>query len=1343
MVSVYTIDGEVTLDTAPFDSAIGKLVEKLENLQNGLKGLGINTQNFTNELSVADKEMEDLANDTTTFSERLGNVTSETGVLNNEMGSLNQMINEAVSSTSVLQNETGVLSSNVSSLKGEVEQTVSAVSQVNNEFNSMRYYIDLAKAEAQGLAQIHQINQQKIVDEGIALVEETNRINQQVDILRMKEQQLEANATIQEEIIARIERETRMREKLRQETIEGYQLGLTYLEQMHQAEVQLYDDIVRRYEAQGQLATTVAEQLLQLEQINAQDERDIAILDEQLALREEIIALTREGTAESIKQAEALMKQVEGGTEIATVLEEEIAMEKERLSLIEEENVLLNEQGAIQKKNTTTSSRVNQLDRGSNLPRRIGSMALTMFGYNEIMDIYEKTMGHINAVSQRDYFADRIGMDTKALNNFKSAIAGYQKQYQKLDMTVVGANALETASKYKVSTDNLDELTEVMAIYGSEFVKQGRTQEDSILAINDALDGELRRLKEVGIGQQELKDTGLWNGDESDKTGMLLALLKIAEDRGYSQTAKDITNLSDAITTLEVKLAIDLAQAFKFLEPILVEVGKDLVKLLELFEKLSDVIKKGWSDFGYWLNDTFGKGSTDKLVAHTTKGLGALITAIIGFVVVKKIATSLIGAWGNLMRVLGKTESIDKATESVGNFEKTTTGGTMGDTKGGGFKEEFKKGFQGTGENLGKMAKIFLEVATAIAMAFAIIEEAILLISAVGYTYDALKPQFDSGVEFIQEFGVWIWGASAVLIGAMAIMSRIPVDTSMITQGFTKVAVGLALAMALVAEAIFLLNAPLLAIASLGAVRNWQRENIDSGLEVIREMGNILSSDINDTLGFFIIAFIGASVILGLVPEAFLPLAVGMALSIALVTEAIFLLNAPLLAIASLGVMSNAIGEDSINKGVQTIELIARCLIALQPAVSSLLMVDLAVFGIQLVDWGNKLLSGGKDGLTALVQDILPTLSSFLTSFNQLTFEDVKTEKIQQIVNFANQMPPLFNAIQKVNQTLGTSDMLGNIGGAVGGSVSGSIGMGLKGKLNQLYNDVKDVMDFATKVSGLNTGGDVQLGAVQQVSQVITQLNAKLKLMSATISTASRNIRTSSKAMGNAITQGFREGSVNFGAEVIKTIASGVTEVQKRYNTMMSGGKALGNKLVSGWNAHTPKLKTATANEVYYALQELEKRKDQFYNKGKLLGQEATRGYEDGLDMHSPGRIARATAMEMQYTLQAIDNNKRAMYLGGYSLGQALVSGYNSSGNIRTDISTLARKGVTGSELTQNTKKIVPNNANSKSKVLMPIFNFDMSGATIIGIDDLNARIEQGVDNAMVKWHSSDGAVGY
>ena len=84
----------------------------------------------------------------------------------------------------------------------------------------------------------------------------------------------------------------------------------------------------------------------------------------------------------------------------------------------------------------------------------------------------------------------------------------------------------------------------------------------------------------------------------------------------------------------------------------------------------------------------------------------------------------------------------------------------------------------------------------------------------------------------------------------------------------------------------------------------------------------------------------------------------------------------------------------------------------------------------------------------------------------------------------ATDIPPLFQAIQKVNSALGTSDAVGNIFGALGGGISGAIGMGLSSKLDQLYNDVRDVMNFANKLGGLSTAnGGANANAITQISE--------------------------------------------------------------------------------------------------------------------------------------------------------------------------------------------------------------------------------------------------------------------
>ena len=1387
MVSVYTIDGEVTLDTAPFDGAIEKLITKLDSLKEGLSNLGINTRNFQSELGVASNEMSNLETGASSFKNRLAESLNEMGSLNNQTGNIKNTMSEINEDMRNFSSETGVVQSNVAKTTAELTKQREVLTTVKNEIGTistqmsqLRYDREfIENATVQGLTQITQKNreigetirantdiykQQQQVHEAelsiysdiIARLEQEGQ--QRMENLQMAqrelqylEQQRNAEKYIYDEIIARLEQEGQQR----MENLQMAQRELQYLEQQRNAEKYIYDEIIARLEAEGRIYTSIAEQIGIASERNAIEERELMFLDEQLALRTEILALTREGTAESVKKAETLVKELQGDENIITAIQEEIAMTKELLSLEESRVGVANATAEAKTKSAVSGmgSSVNQLDKMGNLPRRIGSMALTMWGFNELMDIYNTTMSHINAESQRDYFAKRMNMNTKALNNFKGELASMQQQYRKLDMTVVGANALETASKYKVQASSLGDLTEVMAIYGSEFVKQGRTQEDSILAVNDALDGELRRLKEVGIGKEELEATGLWSGEESDKEGMLKALLQIAEERGYSQTAKDITNLSDAISTLEVKLGIDLAQAFKVIEPVLMEVGKNFIFVLECAEKLGAYIKGLGKDLGNWLDSTFGKGSSNTFFSGLTKGLGLLITFFITYKVVSKIKEMVSGfkllgsAWTKLMEKLGRTKGIEKATETFGKFEKTTTGGTVGNGKNVGFKEGFKEGIQGLGKNLGTMAKVFVEVAVALAMAFALIEEALVLISGIGATYDALKPQFDSGIKFIQEFGIWIWGASAVLIAFMGYIGKFEgLDTTMVS-GAKTMAIGMALAMGLITEAILLLQAPLFAIASLGFMKGVYGQSLTDGIAVIRGVGETLNMLAQDKgLMVFIAGFFALSLIMGFGGAELigLPMAVGMAVSMGLIAEAIFLLQAPLFAIASLGSAYATYGESTVQSGVKVITMVGNCLKALEPAVRNLLAVDVEMFGVALVDFATRLVSGGKDGITALSEDIIPKFVTFAKKLNEMEIpSEIGSDKITALTTIANQIPPLYRALQSVNTALATSDAVGNMGGAISGSISNAVGMGLQGKLDQIYNDSKAIMDWATKMSGLSgSSGTGGASAVTQVAQVIVDLKAKLTQMSTTISASANSIQTSATQLGRSIITGWKSGSASFGATVVQTVANGVKAVQNRYNTMANGGRTLGNKLSSGFNSHSPKLQKIVSDEIQYALWECDANEQNFYDRGAKLGSALADGFEGngGLVVGSPARIARAIAQEMIYSKNAIDMGAIMMYRGGQALGSALADGYADS-QLKTNIGMLTQTGVSNEEITNAQTRKPPIQAQQGQGNPL-VININMNGANIFGVEDLENTMRNIADKVFIEYNDINPNIG-
>ena len=1360
-VEAFTVDGKVTIDTTPFESGIAKVTSKLSELSGSMKSMmemGGGNWNFNGALNGLKTLKDDIAvikQDIATMNTEFANtkginyLKTEIASLRSEIGAIKQKVNETTTQT--VQRVRGV-KTEISAIVSGTEPLVQLWSAMNGQmaehYDILRIYnseigqINAKWRETQGLVEKNTAFMKEIEVSGSNIAKyfthetqilerNVSLLEQEAELTNLLTQKSRQNATTISQISRELSRVTNFSRE-----VGTYFANEDKILRMSLRTLQEQDRILADKLAKSERETALAREIAEINKLDMDIRRASANAEaEMLAFLE-----SERGVISSITGSR------EKGL---SFIKKELSLEKEKMALIGEETALINEQNAVKEKGAVTGANggKNKLDKADYLPSRIGSMALTMWGFNELMDIYNNTYSHINAEGQRDYFAKRIGMDTKALNRFKGEIASMQKQYQKLDMTVVGANALETASKYGVASKDLGNLTKVMAIYGSEFVKQGRSQEDSILAINDALDGELRRLKEVGIGAEELEATGLWSGDESDKTGMILALLQIADERGYTKTAQEITNLSDAIQVLEVRLAIDLAQAFHIIEPILTEIAKVFIGLLTIAEQLAKVIGDLGKAFGSWLDSTFGKGTSTKFFDGITKGLGYLLAFLIMYKVADKIREAVSGfsllgkGWGKLQDKLGRTKGMDKASDSLGDFTNSTTGGTV--SKGGGFKENFKAQWSKLGKDLGKMARVFVDVAVALALAFVLIEEGILIISGIGATYDALKPQFESGVEFIKEFGLWF----ALLGGAMLVFSyalgKVP-ESAMksVNKGATKLARGMAIAIGLIAEAIVLLIAPMTAIALLGGTASFLGTNLDKGLEVIGWIGDALHK-IDLPVALFIGGFLAISLLLGSVQPLTLALAVGIASALLLVTEAIVMLIPPLGAIALLGGTASMLGEDNINQGAETIKRIGNVLQVLAQAIPYLLVVDLSIFGVQLVEWGNRLLSGGKDGLTTLVQDILPTIQTFISDFNDLDFsETLDTAKVQAVTTMANQIPPMFRAVQNLKNALG--------GGGVSVSLFGGLieiksDSGLGDKLTALYEDIKAVMDFANKLGGLGTGGNANTTAIQQTANAITQLKTKLDLFVTTISGASVRVQTASTKLGNALPNGFKTGSASFGSAVVSVLAKGVSTIQARYATFNNGGKTLGQKMIDGFKNHKPSLKTVTSKEIDYALDELDDSKDDFYSKGKALGEELTRGYQDGADIHSPGLIARTTARELRYTMDALDTGKKMMYQGGVALGQALTNGYNSYGNLRTDVGVLASKGVSNEQLQANARSVQGKGKGNQQtpQLTQTNINIDMSNSTVIGVQDLDNKIRQAVEKAIISINSPNGAIGY
>lgn len=210
------------------------------------------------------------------------------------------------------------------------------------------------------------------------------------------------------------------------------------------------------------------------------------------------------------------------------------------------------------------------------------SMTVGMIGFDLFNGLIQSARASINAASQLDYFGKRLNMTAKETTAFRKEIDGLQKEFRKVDMTAVGATAEEMAVKFNLPKQSIGDLTRMTAVLSSTFVKEGRSQEDAILAVSDALDGQFKRLQEIGITQQTLKDNG-WNGNLEDQDSLIKALNKSMSEMGYEQTAKDITNLDEAWGALTIA-------GGQLLQKVLVPITPVLIRIIDYLLKAADAV---------------------------------------------------------------------------------------------------------------------------------------------------------------------------------------------------------------------------------------------------------------------------------------------------------------------------------------------------------------------------------------------------------------------------------------------------------------------------------------------------------------------------------------------------------------------------------------------------------------------------------------------------------------------------------------------------------------------------------------------------------------------------------
>lgn len=417
-------------------------------------------------------------------------------------------------------------------------------------------------------------------------------------------------------------------------------------------------------------------------------------------------------------------------------------------------NLKKREADVVSKANNTMGQSFSRLDGAF-------SMMGGLIGYELGAGLIEAGRQAINASQQFDYFAGRLGKSAQDTQQFKQGINDLQKEFKKVNMTSVGATAMEIAVKNGLNgtNDELMEITRMTAVMSSTFKKEGRTEEDAILAVNDALDGQFRRLQEIGINQESLTKNG-WNGDLNDKMGLIKALNKTMKDMGYEQTAKDITNLDDAWSALTVA-------GSKLIESVLIPM---MPAIMSVLNGLTNMVS-GFNDMPQWFKDLASYG----------------VMAGAGILTVAYAASKLSGVLGGLKGFGGIFGKIFSTGGSAG--------GAGGEASGKGIVAMLK-GLKGFGRALiGLVPDIIMAagaVAVIIAVVFALAAEVIVLTKGIQMLVDAMKfgdIDLSDDIEGLKKLSQAMWEIASIM-GAMAIANVANIATQ-VTGGVLNLAVSL------------------------------------------------------------------------------------------------------------------------------------------------------------------------------------------------------------------------------------------------------------------------------------------------------------------------------------------------------------------------------------------------------------------------------------------------------------------------------------------------------------------------------------------------------------------------
>lgn len=194
-----------------------------------------------------------------------------------------------------------------------------------------------------------------------------------------------------------------------------------------------------------------------------------------------------------------------------------------------------------------------------------------MLGTQLVMGFASARIEAVKFEQQAQQMFKTSKLNKKSIENVTKAVKEYARENRKINTQGLEYTVAQVTKLNNLSEEQAKKIIPVVADITNMMRINGRSQEDSILAVNDALDGQFKRLQEIGVGGKNALKAYGWNGNVDDKMSLIGALEKVGKKKGWNDLTKDISTLDDAYNALGNTIDDVITPVMTNLTPIIVK----------------------------------------------------------------------------------------------------------------------------------------------------------------------------------------------------------------------------------------------------------------------------------------------------------------------------------------------------------------------------------------------------------------------------------------------------------------------------------------------------------------------------------------------------------------------------------------------------------------------------------------------------------------------------------------------------------------------------------------------------------------------------------------------------